>query len=118
MLEFLDTRKVTARKEHECECCGKTIVKGEIYERETGKFDGEFFTRAWCVDCDRIITWWCANCADDEYLDYAGVWDDLGSEFCDDCEHGENDKDNCTEESVWHCPIIQQRLKLSEEGEE
>ena len=113
-MDFFDSRKVRARKEHTCECCGKTIAKGEIYEREAGKFCGEFFSRAWCEDCDRIMTWWCTECADDDTFDYAGVYDDLGAEFCDACEHGENDKDDCAVESVWHCPIIQQRLGKKE----
>jgi hypothetical protein len=32
---------VTARKEHECSCCGKLIVCGERYRSMTGRFDGE-----------------------------------------------------------------------------
>lgn len=45
-MEFCDQRAVTARKEHRCRECGRTIAKGERYERMAGKFEGRM-RRQW-----------------------------------------------------------------------
>ena len=49
---FNPSKRVKTRKEHVCEYCGKTILKGTsgvLYE--SGLFDGEFFARYACQTC-------------------------------------------------------------------
>ena len=43
MYEHLETKNVIARKQHKCDWCGKPISKGEEYERQKYKYDGEFY---------------------------------------------------------------------------
>lgn len=45
MLEFYSSYIRTARKPHKCEYCQKDIMIGEKYSYESGKFEGDFFTR-------------------------------------------------------------------------
>lgn len=84
MSDFNCTTKPTARVEHKCEECGRTIAPGEIYERTAAVWEGEFFTSVACAHCGaarRIV-----NTADDCYSEgyYGGLWewlDELGFEF-------------------------------------
>lgn len=51
--EFLHDSYPTARKQHKCCECGKTIAPGEKYLRETGKWD-DIKTFKTCTDCESI----------------------------------------------------------------
>lgn len=42
MMDFYNQTLHVARKEHECEFCGKKIMPKEKYSYETGKYDGDF----------------------------------------------------------------------------
>ena len=41
----------TARKEHQCSECKRTIPVGEKYEYYKGLFEGDIFTEKTCADC-------------------------------------------------------------------
>ena len=43
MLEFWNIKHPKARKEHTCDMCGLKILPGQIYERYSGKYDGDLF---------------------------------------------------------------------------
>lgn len=50
--EFFNQKKVKARKEHICGECGRTILKGEEYERFSGNWKNEgFCCYKTCEDC-------------------------------------------------------------------
>ena len=53
--EFYTEKKVKARKSHKCSECKKEIRRGEIYERVTGKWDGEIDTYKTCKTCLNIL---------------------------------------------------------------
>ena len=53
-MEFYNEKFQKAKKPHKCDCCFKTIEIGERYCYQSGKYDGDFFTRAWCRDCDDV----------------------------------------------------------------
>lgn len=52
--EFYNYEYPKARKEHNCVECGRTIAKGQEYERYTSKFDGHLSTEKTCMDCMNI----------------------------------------------------------------
>ena len=55
MLEFYNSYIRTARKAHKCEYCEKEIMVGEKYGYESGKFEGDFFTRKLCIPCRKML---------------------------------------------------------------
>lgn len=70
--ETLTKANVTARKEHRCCECRKTIYPGESYEYYKGTFDGDIFVQKTCIDCISVRdTFFC----DGFY--YEQLWDDM-----------------------------------------
>lgn len=51
--EVFTTKTVTAKKEHRCGCCERTIRAGEIYHRTFAIFEGDASTHKHCRDCER-----------------------------------------------------------------
>lgn len=51
MSGFNSTHYPTARTEHRCEECGRTIAKGERYSRTASVWESEFFTNVACLHC-------------------------------------------------------------------
>lgn len=45
----------TARKEHWCELCRRTIRPGEQYERQTNIYDGRLYDFKTCAHCRELI---------------------------------------------------------------
>lgn len=82
MLEFYNSYIRTARKSHKCEYCQKEIMVGEKYSYESGKFDGDFFTRYLCVLCYKILNAYMYD-ADDDIFDWRDVSDFLSQNYCD-----------------------------------
>lgn len=64
----------TARKRHQCDWCLQDVVAGEVYERWTGLWDGDFATMKMHVVC-KAAAW----------RDH-GQYDDL-DELCSDSPH-------------------------------
>ena len=110
-MEFFTERHVTARKTHRCEACGGEIRPGETYCRQTGKWEGDFFSRAWCAHCEAVMNYYFDFLATEQEFTYDGVRDDVSDRFCYECEHGPRQEDDCSE-SVWSCPNI---LRLIQE---
>jgi hypothetical protein len=52
--EFFATRWPKARTGHKCGECRRTILKGEVYHRCSGKFEGDFFDDITCAQCAEI----------------------------------------------------------------
>lgn len=50
-VEFSSSDWIKARKDHRCDACGRVITAGEHYQYESGKCDGDFYTRRACADC-------------------------------------------------------------------
>jgi RNase P subunit RPR2 len=59
----LDTATPTARKEHRCDECRRTISPGETYERFTGIQEGELVTSKTCAHCLRARQWLFRQCS-------------------------------------------------------
>lgn len=89
MLEFYNGALPIARKEHQCEYCGKTIVPGEQYSVESGKFEGDFFTRKLCMVCKNFLSAYCSEY--DEEFDWDEVTEYLSDKHYSGCSKREYD---------------------------
>lgn len=54
-MSFWNSRYLKARKEHKCIYCGKSIIPGEMYHRETGTFEDEFNDYCLCEFCKPVV---------------------------------------------------------------
>ena len=112
MLEFYNSTQPKARKEYKCDLCDQTIHKGEIYNRHSGKYNGDMFDDKYHLTCKNIIDAYCDAQGEGEYNnDSIQEW--LHDTHCLDCEHYENDVCTFTELC---CPFIQKHYG-SKEGE-
>ena len=53
MSTHLSTDRPVARKEHVCDWCGETILRGERYARWNGIFEGDFQSNPMHTECDK-----------------------------------------------------------------
>lgn len=81
--EFYRIDIVKARKEHRCCECSDMIKPGDVYERISGKWDGEVYTCKTCVVCSRIRLDFCAPLTmlretiwEAMQVDYVGEWEE------------------------------------------
>jgi hypothetical protein len=83
--EFSHVQRVRARKTHECSECARTIAAGDMYIRETSKFDWEFATYITCVDCDawskELYKWQRYVCGCSGYL-LGSLWLEI-ADYCE-----------------------------------
>lgn len=52
--DFFSERRVTARKTHRCEECGREIKPGDSYVKSAGCYDNEFYAFKECSRCSRV----------------------------------------------------------------
>lgn len=71
--EFSDTSYAKARKVYRCCECHRDIAKGQEYERQVGKWEGDFYTYKTCMDCVNIRT---AFACGGGYT-FTRLWEDL-----------------------------------------
>lgn len=50
-MNFYRDEKPIAKKAHVCDWCRKRIEIGELYYRQCGKWDGDFFTAKYHIKC-------------------------------------------------------------------
>ncbi len=105
MFEFFSSALPIARKEHTCEYCKKTIQVGEQYSVESGKYDGDFFTRKLCICCKNILDEYCSEVEPEFTWDDIDEW--LADKHCSKCSKG-SVYDSCTWD-VSLCPMIRQK---------
>jgi hypothetical protein len=48
-----------ARRDHRCIWCGETIVKGEKYHKQSGRFDGDFYVNKLHAECQSAMSELC-----------------------------------------------------------
>lgn len=71
-LEMFKQNEVKARKTHRCGECGDIISPGDVYERSSGKCDGDFDTYKTCLTCVEIRSAiFCGT-----YI-FGAIWDDI-----------------------------------------
>jgi hypothetical protein len=69
--DFFSTERVRARKPHRCEECHQIIPVGSVYERHSGKFDGDFYSGKACLLCAEIRD--VFSCGDS--YEYGTLWE-------------------------------------------
>lgn len=111
MMEFYNESHPRARKVHKCEAYRGEIKPGEVYCRQTGLWEGDFFSRAWCQDCETVMGYYFDRLSSGAEFDYWDVEDTVQEAFCYSCEHGQRKEDDCELKSVWHCPLILQSIR-------
>ena len=55
-MQTIRDKRVKARKEHICDFCEKTIVKGEEYRLSTHVYDGEIYDWHSCDRCREYVS--------------------------------------------------------------
>ena len=108
MMEFWNERTPKARKEHTCALCGGKIIRGEKYARETGKWYGDFFTRALHLRCAAFEREYCPN-VDNEF-----TWDDIDEYIrevhCPKCPHYDEEEGCTVNESIYKCAYLEEKF--------
>lgn len=84
--DFHREKLVRARKGHTCGECGETIEPGDLYERVTGLWEGEWLRNKTCARCVNVRT---------DYFD-AWVYGALVEDFY--AEHGFDYRDGIPED--------------------
>jgi len=86
-MSFYRNTTRTARKEHKCELCDGTILRGEKYHDKAGNQDGDLWTSKECEKCQPVIVeFMSSGYADDGYCDeYIRDW--WREEICCFCKH-------------------------------
>lgn len=109
-MEFYSENKRIAKKDYTCSLCYGKIKAGEKYFRETGKWDGEFFSRAMHIQCHMMVDEYCAE-VEPEYTN-DDVQDYFLDEYCSQCESAdETIAENGCENSIYTCPKIFEALQ-------
>ena len=107
MLELYNSYIRTARKPHKCEYCEKEIIAGEKYSSESGKFEGDFFTRELCIPCRKMLDAYI-DCSVDDSFDWLDVSDFLSDTCC--YELCEQDKRHDCDKSPQCCEKIRRAI--------
>lgn len=110
MMEFFSEEHPIARKRHRCEACNRFIAPGDRYCRQSGKWEGDFFSRAWCSDCESVMNYYFDYIATESEFDYWCVEDSVAERICCDCSHSGYEDDDCRE-SIWHCERVLDFIK-------
>ena len=105
MYEHLETKNVIARKEHKCDWCEKLISKGEEYERQKFKYDGEFFEWHTHLACSRVASAIWDYADPDDGMD-SDQFDEYCAEvccrfICPDCENWNKEYGECEKDESY-----------------
>jgi len=70
--EFANAQICKARKQYKCYECHNVIAVGDQYRRDTGKYDGEFYSYTTCMGCADI-----RESFSPQGMVFGGVWKDM-----------------------------------------
>jgi hypothetical protein len=120
-MEFFSERKVTAKKEHTCEMCGRVINVGEKYWQEKGVFYGDFFHRNMHDHCRGMEHKYC--CDVDSEFSWDSITDYIAEIECRDCEHSglrddEEGWTGCPYADLCTCPKLIEKYKSADRKEQ
>ena len=111
-MEFWRESDNRAKKPHKCELCNGNIKIGEIYHRETGKFDGEFFSRTLHIRCANFEADYCSY-GEYEWNDWSDISYFIEDANCRSCPHFNNDDDECQNNyDIYNCPLLTEKYDV------
>ena len=94
------TSQIKARIHHTCTLCEELIPAESKYERQIGRFDGEFFCHKFHLSCAQLIDDYCDHYQESEYT-FDAVLEWIADRWCYACE----DRDVCRL-SVPRCSVV------------
>lgn len=109
-MEFYRERRVNKSKRwHQCHICGDVMDAGRAYWYESGKHNGNFFTRATCDLCHTIRDkmYEAENISEYDTLDISAF---VANDVCSNCD----DYDDC-DLSVFDCRKVREHYLEGEE---
>jgi len=116
MMEFWREQTLKARKPHKCEMCGGEIKPGEKYNRELGKFDGAFFTRALHIRCAEFEADFCSY-GECEFM-WDEIYDFIVDKNCRVCPHFDSEDGDCRNgHDIYNCPLLTEKYGKEIENE-
>lgn len=104
-MDFYNRTTPKARKEYKCEYCNRIIHIGEKHSHETGKYDGDMFSRRLDFPCYNMMEGYCSDEQENEFT-WEHITDWLQSNYCYDCEHGDRKEEDCEYDYIARCPVI------------
>lgn len=110
MLDFYKQTYPKARKEHKCEYCANVIRRGEKYSCESGKYDGDIFTRKLCLTCKNILEEYCSEKGYEEF-EWWAITEWLREKYCYSCKNYDDSNCDIIENE---CPVIREHFKPKE----
>lgn len=93
MVECYTEEQRKSRKEHECQLCGKKILKGREYICESGRYDGEFFEHKRHIHCNAIFEAYFSEPWTDNEYDEDMIYEYV-RDVCSGCQEYEYDQCN------------------------
>lgn len=102
MTVFDCTTNRNARKQHECDVCGKVINTGELYNHRVTNYDS-IKVEKWCEKCNPLVLqFWDKMHENGDDL-YSDLWEDISEDMrevsCCCCPN----KENCEIENIVSC---------------
>ena len=105
MYEELKRKTVKSRKPYTCDWCNETIEKGEMYEYQVFKFDGDFCEWRSHLACQRVVSavWDYADPYDGMSSDdFMSTCNDVCREFiCPDCPEWDKEYSECNKDEAY-----------------
>lgn len=105
MYQNLEHKKVTAKKDHVCDYCGRTIHKSEKYDYSRFIFDVDFYEWRCHLACDRVASaiWDYVDpdegMSDQEFTD--GCQEICQRFICPECPRWNKEYDDCEDDETY-----------------
>ena len=109
-MEFYTCKFSKARKPHKCHICGLEIAPGELYYRESGMWEGDFFDRCTCKVCDRARQEYLDTSTENEYDDWS-ISDNVKETLCYGRKKAGKCEDDCDHGDPLLCPIVREHFE-------
>jgi len=110
MSDFIDSKKVRARKEHKCHLCSTKIEKKEFYIMHSGRWEGEWFNNRLHETCDEHIRDYLNHHEETEYTPEF-VEEYLFEKYCTECPFLNEDDECELDKNIFRCDDILQKME-------
>lgn len=105
MSDFVNSKRVRARKEYKCFLCSTKIEKKEYHIVHDGRWEGEWFKNRLHETCDEYISDYINDSGDPEYTP-EWIEEYLFEKYCLDCEFLDEEDDCSLGKNIFRCDDI------------